>query len=143
MNEMNQSKEVINQYKDDSKFAKRQSFHDKYSTNKYGFQKYLNQKFKEFNKAMDFFNIENWSFTLKNGRDVLKKKFDIIEMREYEDSIEIDDENILVEWVLTSTVLQGIEKEKFEGLSKCFAKDKDENGIIHIPKQVGCFVSVK
>lgn len=265
MNEMNQKNEVIHQYKDDSKFSKRQGFHDKYSTNKYGFrnwmfdkyeikenskilelgcgnglmwdekyeelpkdvhlilsdfssgmcdlvrekqknhqnvevkqidiqnipyednsfdivianhmlyhvedvekaieevyrilkprgifyastlgvngfQKYLNQKFREFNKKMDFFNIENWSFTLKNGKDVLKKKFNKIDMYEYEDSIEINDENILVEWVLTSTVLQGIKKEKLEGLSTCFAKDKDKNGMIHIPKQIGCFIAVK
>lgn len=92
---------------------------------------------------MDFFNIENWSFTLKNGKDVLKKKFNKIDMYEYEDSIEINDENILVEWVLTSTVLQGIKKEKLEGLSTCFAKDKDKNGMIHIPKQIGCFIAVK
>lgn len=108
-----------------------------------GFQKYLNQKFKQFNSQMDYFNIEDWAFTLKNGREVLSKKFDDITKYEYEDSIEISDENILVDWIFTSVVLQDLDKSQFEGLAECFAKDKDEKGVIHIPKHIGCFVCVK
>lgn len=108
-----------------------------------GFQKYLNEKIKEFNSNMDYFNIENWLFTLKNGAEVLSKKFNDIKKYEYEDSIEIPDENELVEWIFTSTVLQDANKEHFNGLAEHFAKYKDNNGIIHIPKQIGCFIAKK
>ncbi len=108
-----------------------------------GFQKYLNQKFEEFNSNMNYFNIENWSFTLKNGKEVLEKKFNNIQMDEYKDSIEISDENVLVEWIFTSVVMQNLDKNQFKGLAQHFAKDKDEKGIIHIPKQIGCFIAIK
>ena len=108
-----------------------------------GFQKYLNEKIKEFNSNMDYFNIENWLFTLKNGAEVLSKKFNDIKKYEYEDSIEIPDENELVEWIFTSAVLQDVNKEHFNGLAEHFAKYKDSNGIIHIPKQIGCFIAKK
>lgn len=108
-----------------------------------GFQKYLNEKIKEFNSNMDYFNIENWLFTLKNGAEVLSKKFNDIKKYEYEDSIEIPDENELVEWIFTSAVLQDVNKEHFNGLAEHFAKYKDNNGIIHIPKQIGCFIAKK
>lgn len=108
-----------------------------------GFQKYLNQKFKEFNSNMDYFNIENWSFTLKNGKEVLSEKFDDVKMYKYEDSIELDDENVLLDWIFTSVVLQDLDKNQFKGLAQHFAKDKDEKGILHIPKEIGCFVSIK
>ncbi len=108
-----------------------------------GFQKYLNQKFKEFNSSMDYFNIENWSFTLKNGKQVLSKKFKDIEMYEYKDSIQLSDENELVEWIFTSVVMQDLDKKQFNGLAEHFAKYKDEKGMLNIPKQVGCFISVK
>lgn len=108
-----------------------------------GFQKYLNQRFREFDSSMDYFNIENWSFTLKNGREVLSKQFKNIEMYEYEDSIEIDNENELIEWIFTSVVMQNLDKNQFKGLNRHFAKYKDDRGILHIPKQIGCFISTK
>lgn len=108
-----------------------------------GFQKWLNQAFKEFNSNMDYFNIESWSFTLKNGKDVLSKQFNDIKMYEYEDSIELNDENELVEWIFTSVTMQDLDKSQFKGLEKHFTKYKDERGILHIPKQIGCFVSIK
>jgi len=92
---------------------------------------------------MDYFNIEKWSFTLKNGAKVLGKKFNDIKKYEYEDSIEIPDENELVEWIFTSAVLQDVDKKQFNGLAEHFAKYKDGDGIIHIPKQIGCFISKK
>ena len=48
MSEMNNKDDVIVQYKDDSKFKKRQNFHDKYSTNKYGFRNWMFDKYKIF-----------------------------------------------------------------------------------------------
>lgn len=108
-----------------------------------GFQKYLNEKFREFNSNMDYFNIENWTFTLKNGKEKLSKKFNNIEMYEYKDSIKLTDENELVEWVFTSVVMQDLDKKQFNGLAEHFAKYKDEKGVLNIPKQIGCFVSIK
>lgn len=108
-----------------------------------GFQKYLNEKIREFNPNMNYFDIENWAFTLKNGKDVLSQKFQNIEMQEYEDSIEIADENELVGWILTSVVVQGIDKKKLKGLEEHFAKYKNKKGILQIPKQIGCFIAIK
>ena len=45
---MNDKLEVIKQYEDDSKFRKRQNFHEKYSTNKYGFKNWMFDKYKIF-----------------------------------------------------------------------------------------------
>ena len=88
-------------------------------------------------------NIKYWTFTLKNGKEKLSKKFNNIKMYEYKDSIKLTDENELIEWIFTSVVMQDLDKKQFNGLAEHFAKYKDEKGVLNIPKQIGCFVSIK
>ena len=39
--------------------------------------------------------------------------------------------------------MQDLDKKQFNGLAEHFAKYKDEKGILNIPKQIGCFISIK
>lgn len=108
-----------------------------------GFQKWLNKSLKEFNSIMDYFNIEKYKFTLGNGYDMLKNKFENVEMIEYKDSIEIDNTKDLVKWIFSSMALFDEDKEQFNGLEEHFEKYKDKNGKINIPKQIGIFIAKK
>lgn len=108
-----------------------------------GFQKWLNKSLKEFNLNMDYFNIEKYKFTLGNGYDILKNKFENVEMIEYIDSIEIDNTKDLVKWIFSSMALFDEDKEQFNGLEEHFEKYKDKNGKINIPKQIGVFIAKK
>ena len=108
-----------------------------------GLQKYLHNRLKEFDKKLDLFAIDKWSFTLQSGGSLLNTYFRKVEMFDYPDSIEIPDEHILVEWIFTSVIMQNMDKTQFKDLPKHFRKYKDELGILHIPKKIGLFISKK
>lgn len=104
---------------------------------------YLHRKLKEFDSAIQSFSDEGISFTVQNGMDILKKKFNEVELYKYEDSLEVTETKDLMEWMISSTTSLEEEKIKIIESSKFFEKQKDERGIINIPKQVGMFIATK
>ena len=78
------------------------------------------------------------SFTLQNGMQLLKKQFEKVERRDYEDSLEIDVVEDYVEYIYSMASMQGL--EQYNILLNYFNSQK-VNGYLHIPKEYGMFVA--
>lgn len=97
---------------------------------------WLNEVFSEFD-----INIKmNTSFTLQNGGDILSKHFRFVERYDYPDAFEITDTDDLVNYVLSMTSMADLSKLPRETIAAVL-ESKKENGVIHIPKEYGMFIS--
>ena len=97
--------------------------------------------------ALDELNIpysheSNISFTLQNGAALLKKQFDKVERRDYEDALAIDKVEDYIDYIYSMASLQGLERSKYNILLNYF-QSKKVDGILHIPKEYGMFVAGK
>lgn len=107
-----------------------------------GMTQYLDEKLREFNPKINVFNTP-FPFNLQNGKEILSKRFENIEMYNYEDSLEITETIELVNWIKSTSSMSGIEKDDLNGVDLYFEKCKDSDGIIRIPKEAGIFISTK
>ena len=82
------------------------------------------------------------SFTLQNGMQMLKKQFDKVERRDYEDALEIDVIEDYLAYIYSMASMQGLEREYYDKLLDYFSSKKG-NGYLHIPKEYGMFVAGK
>lgn len=84
------------------------------------------------------------TFSLENGRELLEKYFQEVEMREYVDSLYIDNLEDLYYYMesLPSVQDSGTAFEKRKVL-EYLESVSDENGGILLPKKVGLFVGTK
>lgn len=107
-----------------------------------GMEQYLHETLKKFNPGIDAFRSE-LSFTLQKGERMLKAFFSSVEMRVFEDSLDITDTNDLVEWIESSISISNVRAENLHGLYDFFEEIRVREGSIKIPKEVGTFISVK
>ncbi len=84
----------------------------------------------------------NLSFTLQNGMELLKKQFDRVERRDYEDALAIDKVEDYIDYIYSMTSLQGLDPKKYNVLLDHF-NTKKEKGFLRIPKEYGMFVAGK
>ena len=82
------------------------------------------------------------SFTLQNGAELLGKYFPSVEMRRYEDCLEVTETQDLVDYILSLDGMADIHAVTEEELFRVLEKQK-QNGVIRVPKEYGMFVSVK
>ena len=87
-------------------------------------------------------NELNKSFTLQNGKDILKNNFSSVEMRLYKDSLEVTVTEDLVKYMLSMSSILNIDKT-FENQLYEVLESKKENGKISVPKEYGMFVCTK
>ena len=81
----------------------------------------------------------NTSFTLQNGELALRRHFSNVERMDYEDSLEIPNLELFVDYVFSLTSLDGIENLNRDKLLKSL-EARTQNGILHIPKEYGMFI---
>ncbi len=84
-------------------------------------------------------NTQNRTFTLQNGKAILSKYFSKVELRQYEDSLEVTDTSDLVDYIFSMSSIVGIEHSDRERLFKVL-KSKKTNGKIIVPKEYGIFI---
>lgn len=77
------------------------------------------------------------SFTLENGREQLAAVFDRVELRRYDDALEVTDPDALVAYVLSRN---DVDESRAEDLRAAFA-ERFEDGSLRIEKDVGLFVA--
>ncbi len=82
------------------------------------------------------------SFTLQNGGDILKEHFPEVELRRYEDRLEVTETGDLVEYLLSLEGMADFRTVPPEELYRILESQK-KNGVIRVPKDYGMFVSVK
>lgn len=83
----------------------------------------------------------NATFTLQNGAQILKKEFDSVRRLDYNDSFKITDTNDLLDYLFSLSSVSDADDLDRNDLFFFFEKQKDENGIIHIPKEYGMFIA--
>ena len=82
----------------------------------------------------------NISFSLQNGMQLLKKQFNKVERRDYEDALEIDVVEDYLEYIYSMASMQGLEQKYYSVLLDYF-NSKKVNGYLHVPKEYGIFVA--
>ncbi len=82
------------------------------------------------------------SFTLQNGGDILKEYFSEVELRRYEDHLEVTETGDLVDYILSLEGMADFRAVTPEELYRVLDAQK-ENGVIRVPKDYGMFVSLK
>lgn len=101
-----------------------------------GLMKWLNDVFDTYKLDVRM----NTEFTLQNGGEMLKQHFSSIKQLRYPDAFEITDTNDLVNYVLSMTSMAKLENVPREEIF-ALLDAKKENGVIHIPKEYGMFIS--
>lgn len=82
----------------------------------------------------------NTAFTLQNGSEMLTKHFHMVDRFDYPDAFEITNTDDLVNYVLSMTSMANLSKLPREIIVEVL-DSKRINGVIHIPKEYGMFVS--
>jgi ubiquinone/menaquinone biosynthesis C-methylase UbiE len=104
-----------------------------------GIQQYLTRILSRYGIHIDI----NGSFTLQNGADILGNHFARVERRDYHDSLEVTATNDLLNYIASMASIGDLGHVTREELYRCFEEEKDEAGIIHIPKEYGMFLCRK
>ena len=104
-----------------------------------GIQKYLTGVLDQYGIHIDI----SGAFTLQNGADILGKHFSGVCRRDYIDGLEVTDTWDLLDYIYSMVSIGNIENVAREELFQCFEAQKDEKGMIHIPKEYGMFLCGK
>lgn len=105
-----------------------------------GMRLYLHEALKKFNPKIDTFKAE-LTFTMQNGARILGEFFNDVNLIEYEDSLKITETQDLVDWIKSTITIASYTEDDLVGLFEFFEKIRIRDGAIHIPKEVGLFVS--
>ncbi len=89
-----------------------------------------------------FTDSQNKTFTLQNGETLLSKYFSKVELRQYEDSLEVTDTNDLIDYVFSMSSMIGLDHSDRPRLFEVL-EYKKTNGKITIPKEYGIFICTK
>ncbi len=81
------------------------------------------------------------TFTLQNGVEILKKEFSSVQKLNYIDSFKITDINDLLDYLFSLSSIADVKDLDRNNLFNIFQQKKDDNGIIHIPKEYGMFIA--
>ncbi len=103
-----------------------------------GMTQYLYHALEEIGISCDY--ESNISFTLQNGAQLLRKQFDRVERRDYEDALAIDKIEDYLEYIYSMASMQGLDRKYYDILLNCF-NAKKVNGCLHIPKEYGMFIA--
>ena len=82
----------------------------------------------------------NTNFTLQNGGEMLSKYFSSVQRLDYPDAFEITDTEDLVAYVLSMTSMANLAKLPRKTVYAVLEAQR-QDGIIHVPKEYGMFVS--
>lgn len=91
----------------------------------------------DFDESLD---AHPWilDFTLENGADILKLYFAHLELRRYEDALEVTEAEPLAAYIASMVEL---EETQYTQLLRFIQKELEKYGNIHISKDVGIFVA--
>lgn len=107
--------------------------------------KEISQLVKEFDSRIVLSDVELYElFGLENGMEELKNYFSDIQIKYYEDKLMVNQEQPLLNYILSCHGNQHEYLNSRYSEFKAFLKEKlDKKGIIEITKEAGCFFCVK
>lgn len=87
--------------------------------------------------------IQEFSFNLQNGIQILKKHFNEVIRIDYEDSLKITNSQDLIDWMKSTASISAYSEIDCDKLLDYFETIRKDKGCINIPKECGLFISVK
>ena len=95
-----------------------------------------------FDRALAVWGQIADSFNFENGATQLLNWFKNVELRRYEDALEVPDSRPLIDYILSGSI--HMEGERLDRFREFVAKEIErQGGLFHISKDTGMFVSVK
>lgn len=107
-----------------------------------GMQLYLHDVMKKFDPETEAF-MQELSFNLQNGGELLRQYFSSVERFDYKDSLAITETQDLIDWIKSTTYISNCSEENINELYEYFEALRIKDGTINIPKEAGLFISVK
>ena len=107
--------------------------------------KEITELVKSFNQKINLSKNKLYEkFGLDNGKELLLKYFDHVDMDYHEDSLEVTDGEDLMNYILSchGNQLEYISKD-YESFLKMIHMKMNQSGKMHISKEAGCFVCLK
>ena len=102
-----------------------------------GIHNYLSDVLKEYGILQKMMGI----FTMQNGYPILQEVFPQVELREYEDALEVTDTNDLVEYLYSMASIVDLKEVSREMIYDLFEQQKNDQGSIHVPKEYGLLIA--
>jgi hypothetical protein len=87
--------------------------------------------------------IEEISFSLENGRDILRRHFSAVKEETYDNHLEVLEPVDLVEYIFSMSSMCHIDRSNRDKMKAYFESKKDSRGILTIPMLYGMFISLK
>ena len=109
---------------------------------KYGLNSYINDAMIEMG-LLPPSQKTSVNFSLEDGEKYLRDVFCDVELRRYEDFLEVSEAEDLVEYIFSMTSMKSIPGSAREEMIRYFESRKNNQGIIRIPKIYGMFICRK
>ena len=101
-----------------------------------GITSYLQELLEDYGVSRDM----NRTFTLQNGRELLLKHFDHVELHMREDALAITEVEDLLDYIFSLTSMMGAENVERDELRQILLS-RQKDGVIYSPKEYGIFVA--
>jgi ubiquinone/menaquinone biosynthesis C-methylase UbiE len=88
-------------------------------------------------------NIDEISFSLENGREILRNYFTVVIVETYDNHLEVLEPLDLVEYIFSMSSMCHIDRSNPDKMNAYFESKKDSKGILSIPMMYGMFISIK
>jgi ubiquinone/menaquinone biosynthesis C-methylase UbiE len=88
-------------------------------------------------------NIDEISFSLENGREILRNYFTVVKEETYDNHLEVLEPLDLVEYIFSMSSMCHIDRSNRDKMNAYFESKKDSKGILSIPMMYGMFISIK
>jgi 2-polyprenyl-3-methyl-5-hydroxy-6-metoxy-1,4-benzoquinol methylase len=105
-----------------------------------GHMQELHELVAKFDPELKTIDMGVVTFNLENGAELLGHFFSRVEMRCYEDSLEVTDPNLLADYVL-STASQPLSPGRRQDLVNFMREEIERAGSFHITKRSGIFLA--
>lgn len=105
-----------------------------------GHMQELHELVAKFDPELKTIDMGVVTFNLENGAELLGRFFSQVEMRCYEDSLEVTDPNLLADYVL-STASQPLSPGRRQDLVNFMSDEIEQVGSFHITKRSGIFLA--
>ena len=104
----------------------------------HGIMEYLSELLSGFGVK----DTTNKNFTLQNGEEILGEFFSGIRKEEYEDALEVTDIDDLIDYIYSLQSMTSLGSIPREDVREKLTAHM-ENGVLHVPKEYGMFISKK
>jgi ubiquinone/menaquinone biosynthesis C-methylase UbiE len=87
--------------------------------------------------------IDDISFSLENGAELLQKHFSKLNIAYYDNHLEVSDVRDLIAYIFSMSSMSQVDRSHQDQMAAYFESKKDPNGILTIPNLSGLFICSK